>query len=397
MQNPLQALLDLADEEKDSRGLRHTPHEISQQPHTWHVTYEQCRQQQAVISSFLRRSGIGRADLLVPVVLLVGAGTSNYVGRAVANLLRQRWSCHAWAVPSTDLLTNMESLVLPRREYLWISFSRSGDSSEGVAVLEKTLIRDPHIRHVVVTCNRSGRMAQLCFERPEQALVLVLDEAVNDRGLAMTSSFTNMVVAGQCLAHLSDLEQYGQVLAAMTEMGSKFLCKAADVAGAIAATNFSKACFLGSGTLAAVANESALKLLELTAGKIHTMSESVLGFRHGPMSALNESTLLTEFISNEPRRQRYEIDLLKEIRSKRLAGVTVAVTPQRIADLDRFVDYQLSLDAPPGFMDEYRPPVDVIFPQLLGLLSSLNAGLRPDHPSPNGAINRVVTNVQIYA
>jgi tagatose-6-phosphate ketose/aldose isomerase len=401
LQNPLQALLELADEEKDLRGLRYTPREISQQPDSWEATYQKCRGQQVEIDSFLKSFGIGRdlesKELAAPTVYLVGAGTSDYIGRAVADLLRLRWSCPVWAIPSTDLLTDLDNLVLQDRDYLWISFSRSGDSSEGVAVLEKALAAYPRVRHLVVTCNQAGRMAQLCAQNPSQMLALVLDDAVNDRGLAMTSSFSNMVIGGQCIAHLDDMEGYRDILASLKAMGSKFLYNAVEIASSIAGMNFSKACFVGIGPLAAVANESALKLLELTAGKIHTMSESVLGFRHGPMSALDKNTLFAQFVSNDSRRQKYELDLLREIRDKRLAGITIAIAPQRLPGLESLADYVISLDAPTILKDEYRPPVDVMFAQLLGLFSSLNAGLRPDHPSPSGAINRVVAHLQIYS
>ncbi|HLX84086.1 MAG TPA: hypothetical protein VKR59_09315 [Terriglobales bacterium] len=401
MQNPLQALLELADEEKDLRGLRYTPREISQQPDSWEATYLKCRGQQVEIDSFLKSFGIGRdlesKELAAPTVYLVGAGTSDYIGRAVADLLRLRWSCPVWAIPSTDLLTDLDNLVLEDRDYLWISFSRSGDSSEGVAVLEKALAAYPRVRHLVVTCNQAGRMAQLCSQNPNQMFALILDDAVNDRGLAMTSSFSNMVIGGQCIAHLDDMERYGDTLASLKAMGSKFLYDAVEIASSIAGLNFSKACFVGIGPLAAVANESALKLLELTAGKIHTMSESVLGFRHGPMSALDKNTLFAQFVSNDSRRQKYELDLLREIRDKRLAGITIAIAPQRLPGLESLADYVISLEAPTTLKDEYRPPVDVMFAQLLGLFSSLNAGLRPDHPSPSGAINRVVAHLQIYS
>jgi tagatose-6-phosphate ketose/aldose isomerase len=405
LQNPLQALLELADEEKDLRGLRYTPREISQQPDSWEATYQKCRGQQVEIDSFLNSCGIGRRvgsslgskEVAAPTVYLVGAGTSDYIGRAVADLLRLRWSCPVWAIPSTDLLTDLDNLVLQDRDYLWISFSRSGDSSEGVAVLEKALAAYPRVRHLVVTCNQAGRMAQLCAQNPNQMLALVLDDAVNDRGLAMTSSFSNMVIGGQCIAHLDDMEGYRDILASLKAMGSKFLYNAVEIASSIAGMNFSKACFVGIGPLAAVANESALKLLELTAGKIHTMSESVLGFRHGPMSALDKNTLFAQFVSNDSRRQKYELDLLREIRDKRLAGITIAIAPQRLPGLESLADYVISLDAPTNLKDEYRPAVDVMFAQLLGLFSSLNAGLRPDHPSPSGAINRVVAHLQIYS
>jgi tagatose-6-phosphate ketose/aldose isomerase len=183
----------------------------------------------------------------------------------------------------------------------------------------------------------------------------------------------------------------------MVETGSKSMSRAAQKAACLAQLNYSKACFVGSAALAAVAKESALKLLELTAGKIHTMSESALGLRHGPMSALDGDTLFVLFMSDHDLRRNYELDLLKEIRVKQLGTITVVITPRNRAGLDSVADHVLSLDLPAGFGDEYRPPVDVIFGQLLGLFSSLNAGLPPDQPSPNGAISRVVSHINIYS
>jgi tagatose-6-phosphate ketose/aldose isomerase len=397
LSDPLQVLLDLSEEEKSERGLTYTPREIFQQPQTWAETYRLCLEQKAALSSFLNESAIGSNPALAPAVFLIGAGTSDYIGRALASLLRQRWGCDAWAIPSTDLLTNLENYVNAGRRYLWISFSRSGDSSEGVAVLERALQDYPQVRHLVVTCNKAGRMAELCSRHPDNALALILDQAVNDRGLAMTSSFSNMVVAGQCLAHLDNPEQYGDILDQMVEAGSRFLRHAAQEADGLAELNFSQACFVGSGTLAAVASESALKLLELTAGKVHTISQSVLGLRHGPMSALGADTLFVLFMSNQGLRRYYDLDLLTEVRAKRLCRATVVVTPQSFEGLHALADRVLSLELPSVFADDYRPPVDAIFGQLLGLFSSVEAGLQPDRPSPNGVISRVVSHIKIYS
>jgi len=397
LSDPLRVLLDLSEEEKSERGLVYTPQEIFQQPQTWGVTYRRCLEKKAELSSLLKESGVGSHGALAPAVFLVGAGTSDYIGRALVHLLRQRWGCETWAVPSTDLLTDLENYVTQGRQYLWISFSRSGDSSEGVAVLERALLGYPQVRHLVVTCNQAGGMVEACSRRPDKARALILDQTVNDRGLAMTSSFSNMVVAGQCLAHLDNLEEYGDILRHMIEAGNRFLSHAAQKAVCLAQLDCSKACFVGSGTLAAVANESALKLLELTAGKIHTVSESVLGLRHGPMSALDAGTLFVLFMSIHDLRRSYELDLLKEIRAKRLGRVTAVVTPQKCDSLESVADHVLSLELPAGFADEYRPPVDIILGQLLGLFSSVNAGLQPDRPSPNGAISRVVSHINIYS
>jgi len=238
-------------------------------------------------------------------------------------------------------------------------------------------------------------MAAVCKEQPDRTFLLALDDSANDRGLAMTSSFTNMVVAGHCLAHAFSPDDYEDTFSMLLPAGERFLERAQEVAATIAQEEFSKACFVGSGVLRAVGMESALKLLELTAGKINTLSESTLGLRHGPMSALDENTVFVSFLSRDLRRRSYELDLIEEVRSKRLVKLQLVVTPDSTNQLGRLADQVLSLDAP-DLRDEYRAPVDVILAQLLGLFCSLRLGLQPDCPSPNGAISRVVSHVNIY-
>ena len=392
----LSDLLGLPGREREERGLSHTPAEIAQQPATWRKTFELFRSRRDEIREFLQMAGVSAADFSSrPAVFLIGAGTSDYVGQSLAPLLRRMWQCEVTAIPSTDLLTHQPELTFPEQRYLWISFSRSGDSPEGVAVLQEALERRPDILQLVVSCNSSGRMLRESAGRPG-ALGILLDDAVNDRGLAMTSSFTNMVIFGQCLAHANDLLPYEPILNNLIQAGGSFLPVAAECAAELAAQEFTKACLVGSGALRAVARESALKLLELTAGKTLTMSESALGLRHGPMAALDENTLFVSFLSGKKRVQKFELDLLKEIGNKRLARRRVAVAGVSNS-ADSFAEHWL---APPSSLtvnDDYRPPVDVIFGQLLGLFFSLRWKLRPDSPSPNGAISRVVQNVNIHA
>jgi D-galactosamine 6-phosphate deaminase/isomerase len=392
----LEALLNATEDEKEARGTRYTPHEIIQQPASWQTTFRIVEERQSDLRYFLTKSGLdGRTSAGKPIVFLVGAGTSDYVGRALQYLLRRVWGCEVWAIPSTDLLTNLESFVLPDRQYLWVSFSRSGDSSEGVAVLESAIDRCPQVRHLLVTCNAESRMAQICARAPSRAFLLALDDSVNDRGLAMTSSYSNMVVAGQCLAHIDSLSSYKETLALLSEVGQRFVKVVEETVPFIVQEEFSKACFVGSGVLHAVAQESALKLLEFTAGKIQTMSESTLGLRHGPMSALDRSTLFVSFLSWDTRRRNYELDLLEEIKRKQLAKLCVVVSPDSSDRLSHLANNIFCLHAP-DLRDEYRAPVDVMLGQSLGLFSSLKMGLKPDCPSPNGAITRVVNHVNIY-
>ncbi len=397
MADALRTLLDLPDQEKRERGLEHTPREIWQQPDTWGKTYQRCRDRSAELNDVLRRAGIGRGNTSSPTVYLVGAGTSDYTGRALAPLLRRRWSCEVWPIPSTTLLTEFEEFHRPGKEYLWISISRSGESPEGVALLDQALDRSKEIRHLVITCNPHGPMAELCSRHADRAVALVLDDAVNDRGLAMTSSFTNMVLAGQCVGHLEDLAKFGDVVAEMGEMGRGVLPAAAEAAAAMTSLECSRACFVGTGVLRAVADESGLKVMELSAGKVTTIAETPLGLRHGPLSSVDGQTLFVAFLSSEARRRGYELDLLREIDRKRLGRVRAVVTAGGVEDVAPLVDYALSLNSAASFPDLYRPVLDVILGQLIGLFASLRCGLKPDQPSPSGTITRVVAPIQLYS
>lgn len=390
----LSEFLEMPQAEQKAKGLLFTPREIAQQPETWKTTFATFQQHQARIASFLEQAGILDPLEQKPVVMLVGAGTSDYIGRSLALFLRERWGCEVSACASTELLTNLSSYIVPGRNYLWISFSRSGDSPEAVAILKQAIDQYPEISHLVITCNAEAQMIDIA-NTAAKSCVVVLDDAVNDRSLAMTSSFTNMIVMGHCLGHAWSIDEYGQVVQQLSEAGKQFLAVASREAEYSAALLLPRACFVGSGTLAGVANESALKVTEMTAGQVKSTAETVLGLRHGPMAALDRETLFVCFVSSESRRQQYASDLLQEICNKKIAGRRVAVGPDSAQPL-----FAASCDVYLGIGDAiddgYRPVLDVMFGQLLGLYGSVARNIQPDAPSPGGVINRVVQEFRIY-
>ena len=389
----LQELVNLPEQDKEALGITATAREIAQQPLTWRGTRKVFEQHEDQLRAFLEAAGVSEQLEMRPTVVLTGAGTSDYIGQVLTLLLRNEWGCETQAIASTDLLTNMADYLVPGRRYLMISFSRSGDSPEGVAVLHQALEKYPEVAHLIVSCNRHGRMVEL-VRGHAQAYAVVLDDAVNDRGLAMTSSFSNMVLFGQCLAHIWSTASYEAVFEAVVRAGELFLPVADAAARDLAEGKYKRVCMLGSGALTGVAKESALKVLEMTAGGLKTMAESVLGLRHGPMAALDKETLLVCFASGDARRQSYEADLLREIGTKEVVAQRVVVGPAGASDLSACSERYLAIED--GVPDLYRPPVDVILGQLLGLYASLAHGLKPDAPSPHGVISRVVGAFQIY-
>jgi tagatose-6-phosphate ketose/aldose isomerase len=384
--NPLSRLVALPSPEKLERGLVYTPAEILQQPKTWQTTWRLFGEIRDELAGFLRKAHEERWT-----VFLVGAGTSDYIGRSLSGLLRQAWGTEVMAVASTDLLAGSDEYLIADRKYLWVSFSRSGDSPEGVAVLEQALATRRNVKHLVVSCNAQGRMVELA-RGSSDALAVVLDDAVNDRGLAMTGSFTNMLLFGQALAHLWEPEGFDATLERMTAAAEYLLEAGATLAQEIAAQKNRLACYVGAGGLSGAAKESALKLTELTAGRIVALSETTLGLRHGPMSALNRETVFAALVAGNERQRRYDLDLVREIRAKDVVRTIVCVGAEESA-----ADHSLYCDAFAGIGDGYRPAVDVIFGQMLGLFSSVELGLKPDSPSPGGVISRVVPPFTIYS
>jgi tagatose-6-phosphate ketose/aldose isomerase len=339
--------------------------------------------------------GRQREGAEAPTVVLTGAGTSAYVGACVESLLRKAWQCDTRALPSTDLVSHSKDLLVRGRKYFFVSFSRSGMSPEGVAVVGRLAEDFPSSRQLVVTCNADGLLAHEFAKHP-RVFCLVLDDAVDDRALAMTSSFSNMVVAAQYVASLREPAAYGEILDEMSESAERFLDHGSDVAERLAGSKCARACFLGSGALTGVARESALKVLEMTAGRVPTVAESFLGIRHGPLAFIDRDTLLVAFLSGDRRRRAYEIDLLEEVKKKKLAKAVVAVSSKDDPHARRLVDDLLTLDLG-ELADDHRPPLDVGLGQLLGLYLSIREGLLPDAPSASGAISRVVSGVRIHA
>jgi tagatose-6-phosphate ketose/aldose isomerase len=131
------------------------------------------------------------------------------------------------------------------------------------------------------------------------------------------------------------------------------------------------------------------------------MSQSFLGLRHGPLSFIDRETLVVAYLASDEQIRPYETDLLRELQQKEL-GATIAVTGFALTHEVREAA-QVTLDLDDGgrdgkpVPDALRPPLDVIFGQLLGLFCSMEAGLKPDTPSPTGAISRVVSHVRIHS
>jgi tagatose-6-phosphate ketose/aldose isomerase len=134
----------------------------------------------------------------------------------------------------------------------------------------------------------------------------------------------------------------------------------------------------------------------MTGGEVTTFPETYLGLRHGPMAAVDDAALVVCFLSVDPVVRAYEADLLRELNRKKLGARKVVIGENVPADLVGPQDVVIDLAGLGAIGDEGAPLLDVLAGQLLAFFRCLTIGLRPDMPSDDGVISRVVEDFAIH-
>jgi len=374
-------------EEQRENGYLHTLSEILQQPQSWIETSVE------LAKAFENGSLRGSFEPLPEAIVFTGSGSSHYVGECLAAGLQGTLNLPVLAIPAGTLLTHWRGTLPPGRGLL-VSIARSGDSPESAAVVDKVLAEAPQYRHLVITCNARGRLATR-YRDDARVAVIVLDERTNDRSLVMTSSFTNLLLAGRALARMQQLDMYTERATRLATLASRLIERDTDGLAAIARSGFSSAVYLGSGVRFGSARESALKMLEMSAGRVKTTAETFLGLRHGPLASVDANTLVVAFLSGDATVRAYECDVLRELDRKGLGRRRVLVGDGIPLDLLR-AD-QLAVETPglSTFGDDDAPLLDVLVGQLLAFFNCLHLGFKPDAPS-QGVLTRVVEEFSIH-
>ena len=386
------ALLGPSRSEQIDRGYGHTLREIAQQPVTWTETATRVVGRLSLIQAVLEDAGAATAQ---GALVLTGSGSSLYAGECLAPALQETLGMTVSAVAAGQILTHPRASVPPHGPFAVVSFARSGNSPESRAVVD-SLLEEPRACHLVITCNGQGTLATEYASHPRVRTV-VLDEKTNDQSLVMTSSFTNMVLAGALLGNAREPEAYSARARRIARGAAHVLQNCGDALAAAARTAFSSAVYLGSGCRLGAVHETSLKMLEMNDGRIWTLPESYLGLRHGPMSAVREDSLVVAFLSSDPLVRAYEADLIRELDRKKLGARRVIVgasVPRELAPGPE--DVVVDVAAAGVNADEDLVLIDVVVGQLLAFFRCLQEGLRPDSPSTGGVISRVVSRFEIH-
>lgn len=366
--------------------------EIYQQPATWEKTCRQIREHKDELQKFI--------DQVIKCedfdVILTGAGTSEFVGNALFAHLAGLLDHKVKSYGTTDIVATPEAYLSRTKPTLLISFGRSGNSPESVGAVDAAESVCDNVYHLFVTCNKNGALSKRAAETQNCYAINLTDET-HDQSFAMTSSYSNMYLATYLCFHLNELDEVCAKVQAIADAGQSFLDNGYGVAQNIVDTySFERIVYLGSNTLKGTSQESALKMLELTAGRVVTMYDTPMGFRHGPKSIVDDTTLTVVYLSDDAYTRQYEIDLLKEMSGQRKGNKIVAVMSREDETVKALVDYTVVY----GLKEEHENILlgldYILFAQTLAVLKSLSLAITPDNPCPTGEVNRVVKGVTLY-
>ncbi len=384
----MNSYLGISKEELIKLGAIHTAEEITNQPKTWLKTLDVIQENHKELESFLKKV-YEESNLQI---VLTGAGSSAFIGDVLEGIFQKFTGKKANAIATTDLVTHPDYYMNCDGSTLLISFARSGDSPESIRAIELADYFCKNIYHLIITCNQDGQLARNNYDR-ENAYVLLMPSETNDKGLAMTSSFTSMLLSGLLIARITELNLLNEKVKILCNAGQNFIDKYYVVLRDSSKIDFKRAIFLGSGFLKGIARESHLKLQELTDGNVICKYDTFLGFRHGPKAVINEETLIVYLFANDDYVLKYEKDLVQSLNQGRKALCSIGVMGNNLEG----VDVDIKLEFVNNNIDETLLAILYVLPaQILGFYKSLNLGLKPDNPSENGMITRVVQGVKIY-
>ncbi|KAF5274351.1 hypothetical protein FQR65_LT17022 [Abscondita terminalis] len=325
------------------------------------------------------KAAIENNDSLHPEL---SAGTSEFIGNSIYNYFVSK-GLKVQSIPTTDITSNPLDYFDVNDDIVLFSFGRSGNSPESVATYNLVNSLNKNTKNIVITTNSNGLLALESKDDPEKNLLFCLPDEMNDKSFAMTSSYTGMLLAAFLILDIKNLD-----------INIKYVNKnSLNVRGKIeefyknieklSNENIDRIVFLGASYLKGFSQESHLKVLELTAGKMDSYYNSPLGFRHGPKSVLNEKTLVILFMSNNEYSRKYDKDLLKEIylekNIKKLVAIDCIDDKDVIENSDQLFNFNIKNEVPIFDGLNY-----IIFSQLFAFYKSRNFGLSPDNPWPSG-------------
>ncbi|WP_064605692.1 SIS domain-containing protein [Streptobacillus moniliformis] len=364
-----------------------TAKEIHTQPEIWNNVVNTFEESKEIITEFLNKVGKDTQ------VIFTGAGTSEYVGNILAPMLNSMQDGDFVSIATTDIVNNPLHYLKKDKKVLLVSFARSGNSPESVATIKLVNSLVKEVYHLFITCNPKGELALMSVtpEFVNNTLMLLMPEGTNDKGFAMTSSFSSMLMMATLIFYnKTNPENMREAISLV----KKEIDLRLESIKALANEEQDRIIILGDGAFKGLAEELTLKVMELTAGKVVAKSDTTLGFRHGPKSVINNNTIVFLLLSNEEYSRKYALDILSEMKSENVANNIVTYSLKYCNDVKEATKVIITPNTTISL--EKAIFTYLIYGQMYAFFKSQHFNLTTDNPFPSGEVNRVVKKFQIH-
>ncbi|MBC7250978.1 MAG: SIS domain-containing protein [Anaerolineae bacterium] len=337
----------------------HTWQEIISQPETWRATLEDFAATQAALDHFLAQADFDH-------ILVTGCGSTHYLAQTTAVTLAHHTGIPVHAFPSSELW--LFPGMIPRAKALLLLISRSGMTTETLWALERfrKVNGGPTL---TVTCYPDSPLAR----RADWALTA---PAAQEQSVAQTRSFTSMFLLTLALtAVLTHDEDMPKRLHRLPDALDDLVTRSGDLPQRLGADlSIQKIFFLGGGPLYGLANEAMLKTKEMSLSQAEAYHP--LEFRHGPMSVVDEQTLIVGFISDSGLAE--ELQVLKEM--QKLGAHTLALVEGSSVFSNSWQPHHI-VELRSGLNEWERGPLYLPLIQRMAYHRALAKGLDPDRPN----------------
>lgn len=371
-----------------------TAKEILQQPKLWKEALTLFKDSEKDLLDFFSRINLNEEYRII----FTGAGTSEYVGNILEPFLNKNEKKEFESIATTDILNNPLNYFKKEKKTLIVSFARSGDSPESAGVIDIADKLIDEVYHLFITCNKEGALAKRA-EGNEKIFLLLMPEESNDKGFAMTSSFSCMLLSG-ILAFSKNSEEVIEEMLKIIDIAEKELKNKYIEIKEIAEQEHKRIVVLGSGILKGLAQELSLKVMELSAGKVVSVSNTTLGFRHGPKAIVNNETIVFELINQDEYAVKYDEGLLEEMSEDKSADKLIAYNISSNDLIEESTYKVIKLDETDREKIKNRELASLfiylIYGQIYAFFKSQYLGNTTDNPFPSGEVNRVVKKFKVH-
>ena len=297
-------------------------------------------------------------------VLFAACGSPYFLGLSAAAHTEASLAVRAQSVPSSEIIFYPETMLPPGPPPLTIALSRSGETSETIAAVRALLARGGDV--LAIGCDGDSTILKM-------ATVSVEVSDGREQSVAQTRSFSGMLLAAHATIALAagdraQLAALSRLPALADAYVNRVFAATENIIGAHRIDSFF---FLGSGSRYGLACEAMLKMKEMSLS--HAEAFHFMEFRHGPMSMVDEHTLVVGLVSEQAAQA--ELAVLKDMSA--LGGQTLAIGESAAAlapGADSVIAFESGL--PPSAHDLlYMPPL-----QSLAFHRAMSKELDCDNP-----------------